>query len=349
MYKCQREIKSYRLKYRYFIFVLISLVLFGSCKNLYYQNATFNIEQHEWEKARTELDKLIQQNPDDAKAFFMLGDVYAHLDQYEKMHTCFSRCLELSNRFQNQINHLIQKHWVENFNAGIKRFDEGKHDKAILRFINATIIKPNKPIAYIHLGNIYRIQAKFDNAIDIYMKAIRLNKKDVISRNHLAAIYFEKKEYHNAIQMCHEIVKIDSKNAEAIQQLARCYELLNEMDNAIKWYREASRLLPQNKTIHTNLGVAFFTSQDFEKSIKEFKTALSIDSLDTTLYHYLGECYWALRDYPSMVTCFEHIIDIDPWNLAAWRNLTVGYNHLGRYAESDSARVRLEALQQTHP
>ena len=334
------------MKALYPLLVLVTLFWGMSCKNSYYQSAKFNISQQEWEKAQIELAKLIAQNPNDGRAHFLQGDVFARQDNYEKMHDCFGRCSEITNRYETQIKYLMQRYWLDNYNAGIRYFDEGKFDEAIKRFRYATIIKPEQPIAYIHLANIYQIQYDFKNAIEIYQQAIGLNKKDIISRNHLAAIYFKENEYEKAIKICNEIVRINSKEIEAIKQLATCYELLDDMDNAIKWYDKAARILPGDKTIHTNLGIAYFSTHNLEEAIEEFKIAIEIDSLDTALFTYLGECYWKIYDYQNMVSCFQHIVDLNPNNLSAWRNLALGYNHLGQFVESDSARSQANRLKE---
>lgn len=328
------------------IFLLLNIVLFESCKNSYFQNAEFCMKQHEWEKAKKELLKLIDQNPNNGKSFYLLGEVYGGLNDYEKMCHCFDRSLELTNRFHPKIKYLTQKYWVENYNAGIKSFNKGNFADAIQKFTYATTIRPKKPIAYIQLANIYRVQEDYKKAIETYEQAIRLDKTDTVSRNHLAAIYFRQREYQKAVEICLEIIKLNSSDIEAIKQLAYCFDLMGDRENAIKWYTEASRLSSNDKIIHTNLGIVYFTIHDFPEAIREFRLALKSDSLNTTLYYYLGDCYWKTYDYENMVECFNRIVEIEPKNMNAWRNLVIGYNHLGRFVESDSARARLDKLNQ---
>ncbi len=328
------------------IIVTILLCLFSlACRETYLQSINFYMTQRDWKKAEEELLKLLQKEPENGEIHFLLGDVMAHQNDYQKMSEYFTLSLRLSNRFLYKINYLTNRYRIENYNAGVLLHAEKKYSEAIEKFNHSITIAPDNAEAFIQIAHIYLEQEDFEKAIQYYTKAIELNKKDVISRNNLSWIYFKQQNYPKTIEVCKDILKVDGKHVDSIQRLAYCYDLLNEHQNAIKWYQRAIDLSPRETKLYNNLGILFYEMQDFTGAIMQFQKALKIDSTSINIYNYLGDSYRKINDFDNTIKCYSYLVELRPEDQNAWKNLIAAYGNLGLKNKVDEALEKLEQLQ----
>jgi tetratricopeptide (TPR) repeat protein len=330
--------------FRFILFVLALSLLIQNCREAYLQSINFYISQRDWEKARAELQKLFEKEPENAELHFFYGDVLAHLNDYQGMHEHFQRSQSLSSKYHYKINYLTQKYRVENYNAGVLLGRQKDYLAAIERFTYAMIIDPKNPDAYIQMAHIYLDQENYEQAIDFYQKAIMLNRKDIVSRNNLASIYLKQNDLQKTIEVCKEILKIDNKHTDSVQGLAYCYDVLNDYPNAVKWYKRGINLCPDEKKLYTNLGIIHFKLKEFDQAVVQFQHALNLDSTSIKINTFLGDSYRQLYDYKNMITCFNRLVDLDPTNKDAWKNLIMAYQNLGLVEKADEAVSKLEQV-----
>lgn len=341
-------LKPKKTKMKKMVFLLfLALVGLQSCRESYLQSIRFYMTQRDWNKAKQEIEKLLDTDPDNGELHYLLGDVYARLNDYEKMHQHFQQTRALTNRFDFNISYLIKKYRVENYNAGIVLRQQKDFEKAIEKFTFATMIEQHNPDAYIQIAHIFLEQEKFDKAIQFYQHAIDLNRKDIVSRNNLAWIYFNQHDLDKTIAVCMEILKIDNKHYDSILRLAYCYDLLSDFEQAIKWYNRAIQLKPDEKKLRINLGINYYKQAEYAAAITQFEDALKMDSTSVHLYNYLGESFRQTHRYEDMIHCYKTLVELEPQNTDAWKNLISAYGSLG-YQDKVELTVR-EMLQQKAP
>lgn len=324
--------------------LIILLIVFMNCQNSHLQSVKFYLSQREWEKAKTALNRLIEQTPHNGELHFHLGNVAAHLNDFKTMHEEFQKCQQYTNRFEYKINYLLQKYRIENYNSGIALQEQKLYEQAILKFTYVTLIDTTYSNAYVQIAHIYLDQGDNEKAIANYKKAINLNKKDIVARNNLAAIYFKQGDLAKTISVCHEILKINKKHYDTILRLAYCHDLQNDYENAIKWYEQAIKLNPVDKKLYVNLGINYHKIKYHEAAITEFKKALTLDSASVKVFNYLGESYREIHKYDEMISCYNHLVELDSTNHDAWKNLIAAYSILGK---KDSAQETLEQMEKT--
>ena len=68
--------------------VFLMLVVL-SCESPYLKGAKVYIQQEQWDKAKPQLIKAVEENPNDATAWFWLGRCYAYENDFENMNDAF--------------------------------------------------------------------------------------------------------------------------------------------------------------------------------------------------------------------------------------------------------------------
>jgi tetratricopeptide (TPR) repeat protein len=327
-------------------FVLfLALLGLHACRESYLQPIRFYITQRDWEKAKQELQKLLESDPENGELHFLLADVFAHLNDFEQMHQHFQAAQAHTNRFDASMNYQIKKYSVENYNAGVVLRQQKNFEKAIEKFTFATMIEPRNPDAYIQMAHIFLAQENFGQAIHFYERAIDLNRKDIISRTNLAWIFFKQRNLEKTITVCLEILKIDSKHYDSILRLAYCYDLSSDYSQAIKWYSRAIQLNPREKKLFVNLGINYYNQAAYPAAITQFENALKLDSTSVHLYNYLGESFRQTHRYEDMIRCYQTLVELEPQNTNAWKNLISAYGGLG---DQEQVEVTVEQMLKQH-
>lgn len=67
---------------------------------------------------------------------------------------------------------------IENYEAGVKLFQEKKYNDCVIEFQNAVNENPDFSEAYMYLGRAYNSLQKYDLSIENYQKALGLFKQD---------------------------------------------------------------------------------------------------------------------------------------------------------------------------
>jgi Flp pilus assembly protein TadD len=193
------------------------------------------------------------------------------------------------------LNHSYYRHQVD---KGLIYFNEGKYQEALNEFEVAAIFRPNDPIVYIYLGNVYTAVGMFD----------------------LAEL-----EYRVAIEL-------DPENPGYINNLANTFHARGMYDEAITLYKQALEFAPENKEFHKNLANSYYGAGEFVLSIEEFEKVLLLDNSDTEAlirisdaHNELGIVYGKAGQYDLAIEEFNKAVSLNPGSAESHANLGNAY------------------------
>lgn len=88
------------------VFILLAgLTLAGfQCSSTELTSAKLYIQQKNWDKALTALEKDVEKNPKSDEGYYLLGVVYGEKETYDKMMEAFNNSLAISNTYKSQID-----------------------------------------------------------------------------------------------------------------------------------------------------------------------------------------------------------------------------------------------------
>jgi tetratricopeptide (TPR) repeat protein len=125
-----------------------------------------------YEQALKPLQEGIAKTPDNAKVWFMAGQVYVGLGQFLSADSAFKKAVQLYPGYAEDVEGEREVAWVEAFNAGLAEMDKKNNDEAIKQLELAELMYPHRPEAKMNLGALYAGKNETDKAVKIFEAAI---------------------------------------------------------------------------------------------------------------------------------------------------------------------------------
>ncbi len=165
------------------------------------------------------------QNPNDAQAHYLLGEIYAKQKKYPEMMQEFDASLALSEKYRADIAKTKNSHFESLYNEAVENFNKKETDKTVEVLKTALLISPNDREAWSLLAKTYIRANRFDEGKETMRKAIALdpNMENLSDRILLMELYYNNHEYENALTSAEEILRKEATNKDAIKVAAFCY------------------------------------------------------------------------------------------------------------------------------
>lgn len=125
----------------------------------------------------------------------------------------------------------------EQYEAGIKAFDEERFDEAFEHFNRALVIDSKNANVYIFIGLIHMQKENYDEAVNWYSMALQ----------------------------------IDSNNPLAWMNLGLAFDYQKEFLRATEAHQNATRLEPDNYEHWDNVGLSYFNLREYDKALEAYK------------------------------------------------------------------------------
>ncbi|CUU00564.1 Tetratricopeptide repeat-containing protein [Candidatus Kryptobacter tengchongensis] len=342
-----------------FVGILIYLSVTGfQCASAEVTGAKVYMQRQDWVNAEKQLLKEVENNPKNDEAWFLLGYVRGEQKNYKGMLEAFNKSLEISNRFEKDINNFKLKYWVDNFNAGVvyfSRFSNNRDsvvyiDKAIESFKICTEIIPDSAAAYKNLAYSYLSKGEIDPSVEPLKKAIELShEKDVEAMKMLGKIYYDYASRHTMkfedpsnkrdvkVGMAKDVVQNTLGEPDVISK--------PEVQQPTKGRRQ-TKPAPQppqpEKWIYSRYGLTLEFENEIVKSInfkgEKYEDGGVTVALDST------EFYAAREWYDKAIEVFNKVRNLEPSDEETLAFLSNAYINAGRSDEAlEAFRASVEA------
>jgi predicted Zn-dependent protease len=209
----------------FFIIVSFSLLLSDDDHttgddNLY-QQAVQYAEAGQFELARETFKSHLRENPDDAEAYFQLGNAFGSQEQRDSAIACYDKALSLNAALDGA-----------RYNKGWHYYQQKKYDEAIRELLTLRERNPAYLDGIQLMGDVYYDQKKYDQAIQWYEEAYSKGQRGNWICYVLGYLYQEKGDTQRAISLYKEALTYDSSVTDIYQRLG---ELLPGNDG--QYYR----------------------------------------------------------------------------------------------------------------
>jgi len=262
--------KRYLWKTRYFLIFFVLAILVGFFlwpskeERLagHHEKASAYLEKNELDHAVLELENIVQLDPENADAYFQLGEAYMQLDQSVRAVQSFIKCLSISPGNQKaqlrmgQIFLLVKrlkdarttakiilKKSPDNIEAmellaGVQ-IQETDLKSAIKSLEKAASIDPKRFKTHIFLAHLYLLESDIDNAEKAYLNAISTGISSRDTYLELTHLYSSRGQWEKAEAILKKMVQTPGKKVRKLLDLAIFYESLKKWDQAEKTYLKA--------------------------------------------------------------------------------------------------------------
>jgi tetratricopeptide (TPR) repeat protein len=126
----------------------------------------YNVQQNQGD-AQQSLEKAVQKSPNESKFWYALGEIYRLQEQFEKAIKAYTRAVELDPPYLKATGKL-----------GLLFVDAKRYDEAEALLIPAIRREPKNAVHYLYLGVVYAARNQKKNAIDNYTRFLELAPKN---------------------------------------------------------------------------------------------------------------------------------------------------------------------------
>ncbi|OGI03863.1 MAG: hypothetical protein A2104_06890 [Candidatus Melainabacteria bacterium GWF2_32_7] len=255
----------------------------------HYLTAKAYLARNESDKALKELEKAIDNNPDNLSYKLELAKIYSKKNEFKKAKKELDYILK-----QN----LVDKKFIELVNTELywllfkdNRKDNTKSQYYLARYYGqkgeykAAIDILNKLInnkqeeSYIYelLGDYYFHLNQLNDARLSYQTALKLNKKSSKSLVGLGNILKKEGKYKGSLNEYLKAEKFDPEYPDLILSIANAYKLLSQEEIAYKYFDKLLNFDNNNYFANYNIGLMHLNSGKADKAEEYFKKALSVN------------------------------------------------------------------------
>ena len=150
------------------------------------------------------------------------------------------------------------------FNLGDYKQAEEYEEKALQ-------LKPEFFKGWLHLGSVYRAQAKLDEALKCYQKANQLDQKSASVAYRIGEIYNDQGDLNKALELFEITVKVDARYYEAYLSMAEVLQKLKRYDEAKEHIYTVLQDEPRNLPARVALAEHFKYIGNYEKAIELYE------------------------------------------------------------------------------
>ncbi len=184
----------------------------------------------------TRIDTYVQAlriNPEDAKAWFALGNTYFETKQHPQAISAYQQALRIDPEDAAAWNSL-----------GNTYFETKQNALRINPYQQALRINPEDANVWINLGSAYYDTKQFPQAINAFQQALRINPVYAIAWYNLGVTYADTKQHTQAINAYQQALRINPEYAAAWYNLGVTYSSAGNRDKVIEAYKKLKPLDP---------------------------------------------------------------------------------------------------------
>jgi len=339
-----------RIRLEHIAWLLLLVFVVGGCQSVATTSAILRNQEGNYDLAIEQAKLALQQNPNDAEAYFQLGVSYSNLDSVSLAFENFMKSVELDPKNEkrkeladNNIKHNYSKH----YNTGQAAFQDKDMQTAAKEFIKATEADPRQAVAYYNLGVTYSRMAVDDSTY--HEKAIKalddcLEKSTPDQSHYIPALGLVGKELaevgrvDEAVARFERLVDEDPSRYDVIEDLGINRFNRQDWKGANTFLAMAARARTkvgaEDYKVYYDLGRVNYFMRDedpdaLQRSIDYYERALELEPDNAQSMLNLIIAYMAMKDWLSAITWGEKYVQMLPNSEDGWRLLSMSYNEIG--------------------
>jgi len=200
------------------------------------------------------------------------------------------------------------------YDIGLGALTEGKQDKAIEEFREATSLDPQNARFHHALGNAYLRKQQLEPAIASFKRAVELNPRFSDALNDLGVAYMNQKNWGAAIESFRRAVANPRYlNPErAYMNLGNIYHVQGQYEQAVEEYRRLIDILPQSPDGYFFLGRSLLAQGKAAAAREQLERAVKMDGTIAIFHLELGKAFLALGRMPEARDSLRRVLDLAP-------------------------------------
>ena len=225
-----------------------------------------------YEKAIVCFEKIIEINPEYAKAYNNWGIVLKDLNRKEEAIEKYKKATEINPELAEAYN-----------NWGNVLDDLNRKEEAIEKYKKATEINPEYAKAYYNWGIVLDDLNRKEEAIEKYKKATEINPEYADAYNNWGNVLDDLNRKEEAIEKYKKATEINPE-AKAYYNWGIVLDDLNRKEEAIEKYKKATEINPKYADAYNNWGNALCWLKKYEEAMKFYRKCFKLNPEYLTVY-----------------------------------------------------------------
>jgi pentatricopeptide repeat protein len=310
------------------------------------QNARNYIANNEFKVAVIELKNVVQLNPQNDEAHFLLGETYMKLDQVSSAAQSYISAVTANpNNLKAQLKLgqllLAAKQTMQAKKAAKLILEKVPNDIDALRLLSAVQLQENNaPEAIktlqkavdvapqdttlrLFLAYLSAASGDLDKSEKEYQQVITMESSNPAGYAALANLYARKGDWGKAEAVIDQMHQTSGKGYRELSAFAQFCENSGKLDIAEKAYLKAAESAPAGETAPlVALGAYYARRQSFEKALATMQNALNIKQDDPTILSNIARVHLELNNIDAAEAATDKALKLNSENILA--NYTKG-------------------------
>jgi len=259
------------------------------------------LEQGDFEHAKQEYAKAMQEQQNDSDLYYHAGITALQLEEFQQAKQYFSKAISLNSK-------IVEYHR----NLGTAYYALNEVKKAKKSYQKALSIDENDFDSVVSLGYIFKEKKSYLHALDYFKKAVMLDSKNVPLIEELVYLYNKLEDYASTEVICREALKLDRNNIQFASSLAIALNYLSKQEEAVMWGNKLIKRDPSNIDHYIQLGKASIVLGDFARAEEVANIAVSMDDNNANAHSTLAIASRYLAKWDIAFMHIDRAIDLDP-------------------------------------
>jgi tetratricopeptide (TPR) repeat protein/tellurite resistance protein len=203
----------------------------------------------------------------------------------------------------------------EFFNFGLKNFQSGNFDVALLDFSSAIQLKPDYTDAYQNRGMCFFSLKNFDEAIKEFDKVLGLNPNNFQVLHFRGIAHSRRGEYALAVADLTKAAELDDSNTDVFFQRGVAYTYLDGLENydsAVQDFDKVIALAPDYHHGYSYRGLCYYEKGDFDNAVRDCDKAIELLNDNTFAYLNRAKSFSKKGDFDKAIKDFDKAIELLP-------------------------------------
>ena len=235
-------------------------------------------------KAETELNLVLNSNPQEYRALNLLGIVRAQQRREADAEKLFKQAIELKPDF-------VSTH----IDLGLLLVQTNRPNEAVVEFKEALRLDPARTDALSPLLSIWHAQAKEavqkgdpEKALAVLIEARKIAPEDADISFEFGMVALRMSLLPDAVQAFQRVLSLRKEYPSATYGLGRAQIALGKYQDAKELFERYVQLRPKDASGHFALGVALQSLQEMVEARSQFEQSIQIQPVQTESYFQLG-------------------------------------------------------------
>ncbi|NOX88377.1 MAG: tetratricopeptide repeat protein [Calditrichaeota bacterium] len=280
----------------FYLFVLLSvtIVLARPGDNTSLTQAMDLLLQNKYDQAVQKLTTLIADDPQNVRAYRLLGAAYQSLRQYDKAAEAFSKALELDPA-DVRIGVALGK----------ALFQAGRYPAAEKALLKALQSDSANISARIQLARLYFQQGKYRLALPVYRSLIRENPVNSYFLKQAGKCAAKLGNHKSAVRYLEKALKLNTEDLEIYILLFNQFKKQEDWESVLPVVNTGLAVYPSNPKLLLARGDAYFSLQKYDKAAADYLNAMNRGDTTAYLFKKLGVSYYYINDFGAALLALQ--------------------------------------------